>query len=186
LNKPFILRFFQENSLFRRKTAVTLNTIRIRSGGQTGVDRAALDFALAKGIEYSGWCPNGGWAEDMQDPLGVLGRYPLLTETPSSRPEQRTAWNVRDSYGTLILAFGDSLERFPGTAFTRLCCELIFLKAWLCVDLARQPDASATAGWLRGVAEGLELFDLNVAGPRQSEAPGIYEASLRFLNAMWR
>ena len=70
----------------------------IVSGGQTGVDRAALDAALALGMRCGGWCPAGRWAED--GPIDP--RYPLR-ETPSGDPAQRTEWNVRDSDATLIL-----------------------------------------------------------------------------------
>ena len=68
------------------------------SGGQTGVDRAALDAALAAGLPIGGWCPKGRLAEDGVIPL----RYPLQ-ETPSQQYAQRTRWNVRDADGTLIL-----------------------------------------------------------------------------------
>ena len=74
---------------------------RIVSGGQTGVDRAALDVALELSIPCGGWCPKGRKAED-----GALpARYPLK-ETPSEEYAQRTTWNVRDSDGTLILTHG--------------------------------------------------------------------------------
>lgn len=72
--------------------------MKIVSGGQTGVDRAALDVAMALGLEIGGWCPAGRWAED--GPIDA--RYPL-NETPSADPAQRTEWNVCDSDGTLIL-----------------------------------------------------------------------------------
>ena len=75
----------------------------IVSGGETGVDRAALDFAIAMGIDYGGWCPRGGWADDLPRPPGLLRVYPRLNETPASDPEQRTRWNVRDSDATLII-----------------------------------------------------------------------------------
>ena len=81
----------------------------IRSGGQTGVDRATLDVAIELGMRYCGWCPRGGWAEDCPDPPGVLQIYPLLSETPLGDPKQRTEWNVRDSDATLILVCGDDL-----------------------------------------------------------------------------
>jgi Circularly permutated YpsA SLOG family len=51
-------------------------------GGQTGVDRAALDAAISRGMAYGGWCPHGGWAEDMLAPPGLLAKYPHLRETP--------------------------------------------------------------------------------------------------------
>jgi hypothetical protein len=64
--------------------------MKLISGGQTGVDRAVLDVAAARGIAYGGWCPKGGWAEDCPQPLGLLAKYPLLTETPLADPAQRT------------------------------------------------------------------------------------------------
>ena len=87
---------------------------KIVSGGQTGVDRAALDVAIELGIEYGGWCPKGGWAEDHVIPPGVLVLYPKLTATPLAEPEQRTEWNVRDSDATLILIRGSGLLNSSG------------------------------------------------------------------------
>jgi len=72
------------------------------SGGQTGVDRAALDVASELGLPCGGWCPQGRKAED--GPL--VSRYPLK-ETPSADYFQRTEWNVRDSDGTLVLTRKD-------------------------------------------------------------------------------
>ena len=57
----------------------------IISGGQSGVDRAALDVAIARGIAYGGWCPKGGWAEDLAVPPGLLARYPLLARDAERR-----------------------------------------------------------------------------------------------------
>jgi hypothetical protein len=71
--------------------------MKILSGGQTGVDRAALDVAIARAMPYGGWCPRGGWAEDFSDSPGLLATYPHLRETPSRDPAQRTDWNVRDA-----------------------------------------------------------------------------------------
>src|SRR4051812_13657388 len=95
----------------------------VRSGGQSGVDRAALDLAIAHDIQYGGWCPKGGWAEDFPTSPGLLSNYPRLTETPSRAPEQRSAWNVRDSHGTLIVVADAELEESEGTRFTRTCAE---------------------------------------------------------------
>lgn len=74
----------------------------IRSGGQTGVDRAALNVAIRLGIPCGGWCPQGRLAEDGRIPLC----YPLR-ETPTAEYAERTMWNVRDSDGTLILTWGE-------------------------------------------------------------------------------
>jgi predicted Rossmann fold nucleotide-binding protein DprA/Smf involved in DNA uptake len=75
---------------------------KIISGGQTGVDRAALDAAMAAGIALGGWCPKGRLAED-----GPLPDHYPLEETSSHRYRQRTQWNVRDSDGTLVLYWGE-------------------------------------------------------------------------------
>ena len=77
--------------------------LKIVSGGQTGVDRAALDVAIGRGIAYGGWCSKGGLAEDMPNPPGLLSRYPGLRETPEADPSQRTEWNVRDTDRLMVL-----------------------------------------------------------------------------------
>lgn len=79
---------------------------RIISGGQTGADRAALDFAIAHDIPHGGWCPSGRLAEDGRIP----SRY-QLRETPSPDYAQRTEWNVRDSDGTVIFSSEDTLTK---------------------------------------------------------------------------
>ena len=66
--------------------------MRLISGGQSGVDRAALDVAIARGMPYGGWCPKGGWAEDFPEPPGLLAEYPHLAETPST--ESGAAYRV--------------------------------------------------------------------------------------------
>jgi hypothetical protein len=154
----------------------------VRSGGQTGVDRAALDAAIALGLQYAGWCPRGGWAEDHPTPPGLLQKYPLLTPTPSDDPRQRTAWNVRDASATLLIRRSDSRQS-PGTDFTRVCAELLFEKP-LHEHLLDETGAdAATQRWLSSliVANAPADFILNVAGPRESESPGIYDAALDYL-----
>ena len=93
--------------------------MKLLSGGQSGVDRAVLDVALARGIPCGGWCPKGGWAEDFPEPPGVLAKYPQLAETPLADPAQRTEWNVRDADGCLILVDVDGLAVSRGTALAR-------------------------------------------------------------------
>lgn len=161
-------------------------TITIGSGGQSGVDRAALDVALSEGLPYMGWCPRGGWAEDHPSPPGILTLYPRLIETPSAAPEQRTAWNVRDSHATLILIRGDELTRSPGTQFTRLCAELVFLRPCLVADLSRPEELAVVRHWLSLIASGLSVVEwvLNIAGPRESQAPGIYAEAKEFLGQL--
>ena len=144
---------------------------KIVSGGQTGVDRAALDAALEAQLACGGWCPRGRAAED-----GIIpARYPLV-ETPGREPAQRTAWNVRDSDATLILVRG--LPR-GGTA---LSAERAAAEGRPCriVDLAAQPDPGDVRAWIRSA--GAQV--LNVAGPRESEAPGIHGEALALLRAV--
>jgi hypothetical protein len=163
-----------------------MNSISIRTGGQTGVDRAALDFALSLGLNYGGWCPRGGWAEDFPIPPGLLAKYPRLTETPSDTQEQRTTWNVRDSHGTLVLIHGNELNRSPGTVFTRQAAELVFLRPCLIVDLLQSSSVDRASEWLARTTGALDIpeFVLNIAGPRESEAPGIYADAGGFLTGL--
>lgn len=148
-----------------------MNVEKIVSGGQTGVDRAALDAALACGLPVGGWCPKGRRAED-----GVIdARYPL-EETPSRAYEQRTAWNVRDSDGTLVLLFEAPIG---GTAFTIKEAERQG-KPLREVYLKTAPEVEKTRAWMARE----DVSTLNVAGPRESEAPGIYEESRSFLEAL--
>lgn len=144
---------------------------RVVSGGQTGVDRAALDVALAFGIPCGGWCPKGRRAEDGRLPR----RYPLKA-TPSEEYAQRTEWNVRDSDGTLVLSRGQPTQ---GTALTiELAAQ--YGKPCLVLDINDQPSASAVRGW----AAEHTVHVLNVAGPRESKCPGIYREALAFLRAV--
>ena len=159
----------------------------IRSGGQTGVDRAALDFAISHEIPYLGWCPRGGWAEDLTAPPGLLTQYGRLRETPSQNLEQRSAWNVRDSQATLLILADSDLTNSPGTRFTQVCAELVFLRPCLVLDVTLGDDRGPRE-WLSTVVNSTDQSPvvLNVAGPRESESPGIYAASLgclcRFLD----
>ncbi len=157
----------------------------IRSGGQTGVDRAALDAAVAQSIAYSGWCPLGGWAEDMPHPPGLLLRYSQLSPTPSPRPEQRTAWNVRDSDATLLVVRDDTISS-PGTLFARTCAELVFAKPIYIANDGLANAIEPSFEWARqAIEQHATGFVLNVAGPRESEAPGVYEEARTFLNALF-
>jgi hypothetical protein len=144
---------------------------KIVSGGQTGVDRAALDVALERGLPRGGWCPRGRRAEDGTIP----DRYPLR-ETPSPRYSQRTEWNVRDADATLILSWGAPAG---GTLRTVVACRRLG-KPHLVIDLATSsPSATGLAiyEWLRAYSGKV----LNVAGPRASEAPAAYEAAMSSL-----
>jgi hypothetical protein len=158
--------------------------INIRSGGQTGVDRAALDVAVELGMRYRGWCPQGGWAEDAATPPGIRARYPLLVETPSANPRQRSAWNVRDSDATIIL-LNDDWSESPGTEFTRLCAELIFPQPFFVGRIAERGVVTEAQRWLSNLVDGTSVtFDLNVAGPRESEISGVAAAASQVLREM--
>jgi CubicO group peptidase (beta-lactamase class C family) len=149
------------------------------SGGQTGVDRAALDVALALGIPYGGWCPAGGWAEDLPDPPGVLASYSELRETPSRQPRQRTRWNVRDSEATLVLTAGAA--RSTGTDLARLVASELGRPLGV-VDVLQSQTAFQRAAELLATLP--PDGSLCVAGPRESEAPGIYERAKRLLEGL--
>ena len=148
------------------------------TGGQSGVDRAALDAALSLGIPYSGWCPKGGWAEDFKRPPGVLLKYPNLKPTPEAGTEQRTLWNVRDSEASIVLSIAASIS--PGTEVgAREALRLGKPCLQLYLD---NPDSLSSAAELISSLE--PDTRLSVGGPRESESPGIYSASLSFLLAV--
>jgi hypothetical protein len=149
---------------------------RLVSGGQTGVDRAALDAAIEAGIEYGGWCPKGGRAEDLEEPPGLLASYPGLAESPSRDYRERTEWNVRDSDATLILRPSFAPDS-PGTAMT-VEFATDHERPCLVVDPGKDGAADEVLEFLAGLEDG---YTLNVAGPRESGAPGAYEVSLRLL-----
>ena len=146
---------------------------KVVSGGQTGVDRAALDAAMSLGIPCGGWCPKGRTAEDGFIPA----RYPLR-EAVSSIPRQRTEWNVRDADGTLILTHG---QPSGGTAFT-IEMAARWKRPCLILDLDLSPAPDEVSAWVGRY----EIRILNVAGPRESHCPRIYEDARRFLEAAFR
>ncbi len=147
---------------------------RLVSGGQTGADRAALDVAIALGIPYGGWCPPGGWAEDLPSPPGLLTRYPLLRPTPSGQASTRTVCNVRDSDATLVLTAGD-LSRSPGTGLTVATADRLGRPRLIVAPSGRRK----LVAWLESLGGPVVL---NVAGPRESEEPGLYAAAYETLS----
>ena len=141
---------------------------KIISGGQTGVDRAALDVGLALGLPVGGWCPKGRRAEDERIP----DRYPLI-ETPERNYQVRTRRNIEDADGTLILNLG-KLE--GGTALTAAHARKIG-KPCLVVALEEGIELATFCDWLKKHS----IAVLNVAGPRESKRPGVYAAAMRSL-----
>lgn len=148
---------------------------RIVTGGQSGVDRAALDAARAAGVEIGGWCPAGRWAED-----GPIDRAYPLRETRSSDPAERTRLNIRDSDATLILApEGRAADVPDGTALTAEAAPRLD-RPFLILDpaLANVPAALA---W---VVEN-RVESLNVGGPRESSVAGSYRRAFDFMAALF-
>ena len=140
----------------------------IVSGGQSGVDRAALDVERRLGLPSAGWCPRDRWAED--GPIDPA--YPL-TETPSARPIQRTLWNLRDSDATLVLLFGPA----RGGTLSTLRHARLLGRPCRAVNLAAPVSPMPTRRWIAA----RRIARLNVAGPRESEAPGIHARAADFL-----
>lgn len=145
---------------------------KIISGGQTGADRAALDFARRSGIPIGGWVPAGRLAEDGVVPPDFVE----LRETEGPDPAERTAANVRDSDATLIVSHGPLMG---GSALTlELAREMGKPVLHLDLDRISYHDAVASlARWL----DSHEVRCLNVAGPRASEDARIYAATYALL-----
>jgi hypothetical protein len=137
---------------------------KIVSGGQTGADRAALDFALEGGIPHGGWCPKGRKAED-----GCLASHYQLEETPSSRYSQRTEWNVRDSDGTVIFSVAAQLA---GGSKKTVAMAHEYGKPQL--HILRRVNGRDAAEHLSRFLREHKIRTLNVAGPRASEEPEVY------------
>lgn len=146
----------------------------IISGGQTGADRAALDFAIAHGIEHGGWCPLGRRAED-----GPLDAKYCLVETEREGYRARTVRNVRDSDATLILNLGEleggSLETRRIAERRRMPVRVVQVDA---------PPADAKLDELREWLRVNVVARLNVAGPRESKRPGVYQAARAMLERL--
>ena len=148
------------------------NVEKIISGGQTGVDRAALDIAAEFGIPCGGWCPRGRRAEDGSIP----GRYPLQESSSPDYPV-RTDLNIQDSDGTLILTWG------PPAGGTLLTLKLArkHHKSHLVLDLLEGPDLDTVRVW----GHKNKIRVLNVAGPREGEAAGIHKKAFEFLQKIF-
>ena len=148
---------------------------KIISGGQTGVDRAALDIAIRLGVPHGGWIPRGRLAED-----GPLPETYALRETASAVYAERTEKNVLDADGTLIIARG---KLCGGTAYTREMA-VKHGRPWLHVDLRRTPAFRAALAIREWIAT-QRIMVLNVAGPRASKDPRIYSDTLALLESVF-
>jgi hypothetical protein len=153
----------------------------ILSGGQTGADRAALDFSIRAGIPHEGWCPRGRLAED-----GRLDSHYNLRETPSAKYDERTRWNVRDSDATLVITIKPKAT--GGTGLTLgIARQLGKPHLHIARDTIESLE-SAAASVVEFIAEH-QVTRLNVAGPRASQEPEIAEfveelfsAALKFIH----
>ena len=147
----------------------------IISGGQTGADRAALDVAIKAGIPHGGWIPKGRKAED-----GVLPDKYQLQEIPTASYSKRTEQNVLDSDGTLIVSHG---KLNGGSALTRRLAEK-HKRPHIHLDmngLSTDDAADALRAWI----ENNGIIILNVAGPRTSKDPDIYNATAKVLETLF-
>jgi len=158
-------------------TACARKIAKIRTGGQSGIDRAAIDFAIEHGIPYCGWCPKDGWAEDYPDPPGLLRDYPELQETPSSGTGQRTRWNMRDADAILTIipeSAAESKGTEAGLEEGALLGKPMFTASGL-------KDVPEILRWISTLPDGTELC---VGGPRASECPEAYEIAKAVLCSM--
>lgn len=147
-----------------------MRPLRVISGAQTGVDRAALDVALALDIPHGGWVPRQRRAEDGRIP----DRY-SLTEMSTSLYMARTRKNVEEADATLILTPTD-LEPYRSGTWRTYTYAVAIKKPVLIVDLRGEPRFNAPR-----VHTLIKRRSVNVAGPRESRAPGVYERAYAFL-----
>ena len=145
--------------------------IKIVSGGQTGADRAALDFAIKNNIPHGGWIPKGRLTEE-----GSLPAQYQLQEMATHSYAKRTEQNVIDSDGTLITSHG---KLAGGSALTRQLTKK-HQRPWLHIDfnkVSMQESAKQIKNWV----DGNEIKTLNIAGPRASKDSRIYRKTLEVL-----
>jgi Circularly permutated YpsA SLOG family len=146
---------------------------RIVSGGQTGVDRAALDVAIALDIAHGGWCPLGRIAED-----GRIGDCYHLQEHPSPKYTERTKSNVLDSDATLVL-YRWTLE---GGSLKTLRFAQNVGKPCLKIRLTHPGSIERVRDWVLSN----KICTLNIAGPRASKEPQIYQKAYEYLVRLFR
>jgi len=154
---------------------------KIISGGQTGADRAALDIAIKFRIPHGGWCPRGRMAEDGILPDHYLLNCPTDNDSDSHEPDiyaERTKLNIRDSDGTLIFApsFPLLADVSNGTRLTIAEAERSNKPRYI-IDLSKNQSVQIISDWI----ETHQIAVLNIAGPRESQCPGIYRNTYRFL-----
>jgi hypothetical protein len=145
--------------------------MKIISGGQTGVDRAALDAALKHHLQCGGWCPDG-----RLDEFGRIPEHYPVRELSGAGPAERTRQNVIDSEATIIM-YEKQLR--SGTEFTVQCCEE-YRRPHLLIDAAKT-STDVAAKLISEFVRQRNVGTLNVAGPRQSDWSGGYDYCFRTL-----
>ena len=145
--------------------------LKIISGGQAGVDRAALDAAIGRQLDHGGWCPRGRLAED-----GRIDEHYRLLETDTANYSVRTRKNVETADGTLIiykriLTGGSRLTETIARQSGKPC---------LLIDLTDEIHIEKICQWLKDSG----IKTLNIAGPRASNEPDIYDSARQLIEAL--
>ena len=148
---------------------------KIVSGGQTGVDQAALDVAIKLGIPYGGWIPKGRKTEN-----GALPQKYNMQEMPTANYAQRTEKNVVDSNGTLIISRGKLTN---GSEYTRKMA-MKHHRPWLHIDITKDAKFHAATRIVSWIFDN-QIYVLNVAGPRASKDPEIYVDAMNILESAY-
>jgi hypothetical protein len=157
--------------------------LKVVSGGQTGVDQAALQVAIDLGIDHGGWCPPGRICEN-----GIIPSYFDLSETPvecdPTAPDiprsQRTFWNIRDSDGALIFSDGTKLQSDRGTKLAIETSKKLG-KPYFVIDLNAEIDLNKVKEWMRK----FEIEILSVGGPSENTSPGVYQKAYQLLRKLF-
>ena len=149
---------------------------KIISGGQAGVDQAALLVATELGILIGGWCPLGGLDEHG---FSIFEKYPLRAVAGLDFVEsvtERKKRNIQDSDGTLIIVPpGSGIEAIPDGTVLTVEYAIEQRKPYLIVPFSSKTDISQISLWIKENS----IKTLNVAGPRESSFPGIYDSACK-------
>lgn len=164
------LRFLHDSNINQHE--MTMMIQKIISGGQTGVDRAALDVSIKLNIPHGGWCPKGRKAED-----GVISAQYNLIETESDDYSERTKANINDSSGTLIVVPSLPLNVNDGTILTIDYVNQVKKPYYILDMMKSHQQEPSVLMWIKKN----NITILNIAGPRESQSPGVYFQAYQFL-----
>src|SRR4030095_3983538 len=171
---------FEKFTCIKHPTDMAISIKNIISGGQTGVDQAALDVAINLGIECGGWCPPGRLCEN-----GLIPSVYPLKETPSEKSNAapdvnrslRTEWNVRDADAVLVL-LPNNIKTEKGSEWT-IQCAVNYGKPISITD----PFAAMASAEIQRLLESISISILNIAGPSEGSCAGINEQTKKLLLA---